>query len=391
MPDPSCGQVRAFLSAATDGRSSPEAAAVWNSLVTHRAVEGTPDAPRLTAVGRHLLNELTVRASRIDATPLETAAADLERVIHELDHCAKTAEYFLAELGPVTPAEIVSYLRPVSVELATRRETADQLAEEFRNVWGSVEVMGGGARDRLLAAELVGAADGSLEAMFAPFMQLAQRIRESSGDRGPSVAPAALLQLLADADHRAVPFEGYQALTHSGLTNEEAALLTGLTGDPAAILARRSEVVTALAGHGIAKERVGHAATTLLALGETTELAISRVRGLAGALSSRLPDPMTAGAALNSVEFLEPEELANWVDKATSYARQRQLAPTEPELTALGVGMVVGLRRSDFAPLGTATSAPAGIRRRCALVLALDAWLYRLLIEPTTMPTAAAR
>lgn len=391
MPDPSCGQVRAFLSAAADGRSSAQSPEVWNSLVTHRAVEGSPEAPRLTAVGRHLLNELSVRASRIDATPLEAAAADLERVIREIDRSAKTAEYFLAELGPVTPAEIVSYLRPVSVELANRRETADQLAEEFRNVWGSVEVMGGGARDRLLAAELVSTADASLETMLAPFMQLAQKLREASGGVGPSVAPAALLQLLSDVDHQPVPLASYQRLTQLGLTAEEAALLAGLAPDPGTVAAQRAGVIGALAGQGIAKERVGHAATTLLALGSTSAGAIQRVRRLAGTLASRLPDPMTAGAALASVEFLEPDELANWVDKGMGMARQRQLAPTDAELCALAVGMVVGLRPSDFTGAATTVSPPVPLRRRLAIVLALDAWLYRLLIEPATIPPASQR
>lgn len=390
MPDPSCGQVRTFLAAAAEGRGASDGADVWNSLVTHRAIEGSPEAPQLTAVGRHLLTELTVRASRIDGTPLETAAADLERVIRETDRAAKTAEYFLAELGPVTPQEIVSYLRPVSVELANRRETADQLAEEFRNVWGSVEVTGGGARDRLLAAELLEMADAPLETMLAPFMQLAQRIRETTGGRGPSVAPAALLQLLADADKGPVPFDVYQRLGQLGLTAEEAALLAGITTDPAATAAQRGELIGALAGQGLAKERVGHAATVLIALGATSPTTLQRVRRLGGLLGARLPDPMTAGAALASVDYLEPEELANWVDKAAGMARQRQLAPTDPELYALAVGLVIGLRRTDFFA-SEAETGPVPIRHRCALVLALDAWLYRLMIEPSAVPTIAHR
>lgn len=365
---------------------------MWNSLVTHRAVEGSPDAPSLTAIGRHLLSELTVRASRIDATPLEVAAADLERVVREIDRAAKTAEYFLAELGPVTPQEIVSYLRPVSVELANQRETADQLAEEFRNVWGSVEVTGGGARDRLLAAELIGTVGASLETMLAPFMQLAQRIRDATGGRGTSVAPAALLQMLADVDRRPVPFDVYAKLTQLGLTAEESALLAGLSDDAGAIAAQRAELIAALAGGGLATERVGHAASVVLALGIAQPSSIQRVRRLAGVLAARLPDPMTAGAALASIDFLEPDELANWVDKATGMARQRQLAPTEPELCALAVGIVLGLRRADFMGADASGPAPAApARHRCAIVLALDAWLYRLLIEPTAFPSVSHR
>ncbi|HKV90790.1 MAG TPA: hypothetical protein VJQ43_06315, partial [Thermoplasmata archaeon] len=158
------GAVRTYLSSLASGRPDSRAPPeVWESLVRNGAVEGSPDSPTLTDVGRHVLSELEVRASRTDPLPLDSVAQQLNRVGADLENVAKSASYFLAELGPVVPIEALPLLRMVAVGLANRRETPEEIAEAFRNIWGSVEVMGGDARDRLLAAELLDAEGASIE------------------------------------------------------------------------------------------------------------------------------------------------------------------------------------------------------------------------------------
>ncbi|MCI4367728.1 MAG: hypothetical protein L3K08_08250, partial [Thermoplasmata archaeon] len=178
MSSPTCGEVRSYLASldGTGGSSSP-APGVWEALSAHGAVGGSPSAPTLTPVGRHVLGELKVRAYRADQLPLDRIAADLTRVIQEFDDVAKTAEYFLADLGPVVPPAALPLLRPVAVGLANQRETPEDLAREFQRFWGGVEVMGGDAKDRLLAAELLTAASADMEHLYSPIMNSAEAIR----------------------------------------------------------------------------------------------------------------------------------------------------------------------------------------------------------------------
>ncbi|MCI4331882.1 MAG: hypothetical protein L3K19_08595, partial [Thermoplasmata archaeon] len=195
MANVNCGQVRAYLSGLMAGTPVLPDPGVWDTLLAHGAVTGSASAPELTPVGRHVLSELQIRASRVDAMPLDVVAGQLGRVLEDLDHVARTAEYFLAELGPLTPPDAIVLLRPVAVALANRRETPEELAQEFRNTWGSVEVMGGHAADRLLAAELLTASSAPIETMYAPMMNTVSKIREAVGNGTPAVATAAILHI----------------------------------------------------------------------------------------------------------------------------------------------------------------------------------------------------
>src|SRR5579863_3321069 len=185
-------RVRAALRSVAAGPAVSVEPDVFEALHQKGALVGTRDRPEITDVGRHVLVELDARAGRVDALSLDRVAEELAAVVAELDQVAKTAEYFLAELGPVAPREALPFLKPVAVGLANRRGTPEELAEEFRHVWGGVEVMGGDAGDRLLAAELLSAASAPLDRIYAPVMSTALRIRETPGATSPATAAVLL-------------------------------------------------------------------------------------------------------------------------------------------------------------------------------------------------------
>ncbi len=373
-----CGRVRSLLADAVAGRPLPEGDDVWTTLVEHGAVQGTPREPQVTPVGRHVLSELEVRAYRTDALPLDTVASQLTRVISDLDVVAKTAEYFLGNLGPVAPAEALPLLRPVAVGLANRRGTPEELAEEFRNVWGSVEVMGGDSRDRLLAAELLNASRAPMDTLYAPLMSTTQRIRERFGPAGAAVAPAALLHLHPGPSGDPA-FEAFVALRASGLSAEEAGLLAGLLPSAAETIARRQPYLAALQSLGVSAESSRVPASYLTALGADASRHAGRIRELGLLLRGRLPDPTSAATFLSSLDWLEPAELMNWVDKATEIARVRRLAPTDPELLTLGIALVHGLPASEFID-GNGRPAEPNPLRVSAGLLGIHAWIYRPLL-----------
>lgn len=373
MAEVTCGQVRELLSSIEAGRAGSPTDPAWAALSDHGAVEGSPTDPRLTAVGHHVLAELTVRASRTDPLTLDSFAAQLTRVLGDLDQVAKTAEYFLAELGPVTPPEAVPLLRPVAVGLANRRETPEELAEEFRNAWGSVEVIGGDARDRLLAAELLNASDLPMESSYSKLMSTTMRIREVHGERESAVAAAAIL-LLHSPDTDPLSLAGFTELRRSGLPAEEAALLATLSPDAATTLDRQRTMRARLVAAGLPEASTSFAASFLTLRGADVGAHVERIRALVPGLTPHLPDPVTPAAILSAIDWLEPSELLDWVWKAREVAHRRTLAPTDSELTALGLALVHGLPRGEFSTEGGVAPSPLAVT---AGLVALHAWLYR--------------
>ena len=372
MPQPTCGDVRRFLSGLASGTPPSIDPATWETLLSRGAVSGSSGAPALTPVGKHVLSELEVRAYRTDNMPLDVVADQLGRVLGDLDSVAKTAEYFLAELGALTPAEALPLLRPVSIELANRRETPEELAEEFRSYWGSVEVMGGNARDRLLAAALLQAAGANIEKVYSPMMATALSVRDSAGPRAPAVTIAALLHLNPRADG-SLALDTYLALRKSTRTEEGAAMLaaTGLTADQVA--QRRAALLGQLAPGGRPTGDDQVAAGYLAVCGADPAKHLPRFRSLLKLLGDRFPNPTVAAAILAMADWLDPAELVNWLDKATDIAQRRRLAPSRRELSALGMALVLGLPPSEFATTDT-VAIPQLVH--LADLVAINAWVY---------------
>ena len=384
MPDLTSGEVRRYLAglaSGTVGRIDPTS---FQLLVSRGAVDGNPSAPTLTPVGKHVLSELEVRAYRADPMSLDAVAEQLTRVLNDLDSVAKTAEYFLAELGPVAPPEALPLLRPVAVGLANRRETPEELAEEFRNIWGSVEVMGGDPRDRLLAAALLHAGGADIEHIYSPMMTTSASVREVAGERSPAVTVAALLHLNPGPGGKA-PWDAYLALRRSTRTEEGAAMLAA-TGRPVEeLLSGRSSFLGTIAGGRAPSGDEQVAAGFLTTAGASGDLHLPRVKELTKSLGTRFSAPIVAASVLGMLDWLSPGELVNWLDKASDLARSRKLAPTPAELAALGLTIVLGLPPSEFAT-STITEIPP--LRHLANIVAVNAWVYGELI-PVGAPSRA--
>lgn len=380
MTPASSGDVRRFLAALASGSAPAVDPALWESLVGHGAVSGSQGAPSITPVGRHVLSELEVRAYRTDALSLDLVAGQLTRVLGDLDGVAHTAEYFLAELGPVTPPEALPLLRPISIELANRRETPEELAEEFRNIWGATEVMGGNPRDRLLAAALLQAGGANMEKVYAPMMTTSIAVRDAAGPRSPAVTIAALLHLNPRADG-SVALNEYLALRKIARTEEGAAILAATGQDATSLTARRATLLSQLAQGGAPTGDDQVAAGYLAVCGADPARHLPRLQTLRGLLQRRFPSPEVAGALLAVADWLEPAELVNWLDKAQEIAQRRRLAPTPRELSALGLALVLGLPPSEFVADGARTVRPLV---RLANLVAVTAWVYGELIPSTT-------
>jgi hypothetical protein len=383
-----CGAVRTYLETLSSGRpdTSPFPD-LWETLVRNGAVAGTPDSPTSTDVGRHVLAELSVRAARTDPLPLEAVAEQLSRVASDLENVAKSASYFLAELGPVVPAEALPLLRIVAVGLANRRETPQEIAGEFRNAWGSVEVMGGDARDRLLAAELLNAASAPIETMYAPMMRTMEIVRAKGGEHSSAATVAAILQLAAGPT-KPVALEAFAALRPTAGSDEAAALLAATGLPPADATAARDRWRSSL-------PKLDPLDAQLTATYLATETAVrpdvgTRLTTLVPLLAPRFGRPGISAALLATSAPIEAAELMNWLEKAEVIARNRRVAPTPKELDALALALVHGLPASEFV---SGDGAPPVIEPSSASLVALHAWLYRPLVplEGAKAPTAAAR
>lgn len=375
-----CSQVRAYLGAVSSGQHPTPDSDLWKSLLAHGVVSGTPGDTTVTPVGVHVLRELSLRAYRTDSMPLETVAQHLDRVLTDLDHVARTAEYFLAELGPVTPPEVTPLLRPVAVSLANRRGSPEELAEEFRNAWGSVEVMGGAASDRLLAAELLNASDADIESVYAPMMVTVTKVRDKFGPKAPAVSVAALLNLHLKPDGTAALSE-YYTLQPSVGSHKAAALLAALAGPPATALARRNVLLKAISGGAPSPSPDAQLAASYLAAVGADPVAIApRVAQLQAGLAKRFPQPLAASAILADVTALAPTEIVDWIDKAESLLRSRKMAPTPGELSALATIMVHDLPPDEFSTTLGSRPSHAPVISLPALT-ALHSWVYRPLVK----------
>jgi hypothetical protein len=372
MGSVTCGEVRQYLAGLSSGPRMPLAADAWQDLATKGAISGSPTSPTLTPVGQHVLQELNLRATRCDGMTLDAFADQLGRVLGDLDTVAKTAEYFLAELGALTPPEAVPLLRPVTVGLANRRETPQQLAEEFRDLWGSVEVMGGSARDRLIAADLLHLAGVPVEKIYSPMMTTAATVRELGGPSAPGVSVAAILHLNPDPEG-APRMAEYLALRKIATTEEGAAMLAaaGLgvesaTSRRGAFLQRLGDPAALTADHRVA-------AGYLTVCGAQPDRHLPRMEKIARGLPGHLPLPHTLSAVLAMADWLEVGELLDWVSKASTIAQQRKLAPTPAELTILGVSLVLGLPSNEF---GGAGDGQRPLLSRMANIVVLNSWIY---------------
>jgi hypothetical protein len=384
VPNLTCGDVRIYLASIASG--SPSRAPpveLWQSLVQHGAVNGIPETPSLTDVGRHVLRELEVRSARTDRLPLDVVAEQLGRIGADLENVAKSASYFLAELGPVVPVEAVPLLRIVAVGLANRRETPEEIAEEFRNAWGSVEVMGGSPRDRLLAAELLNAESAPITELYSPMMKTMERVRAQGGDHASAVTVATLLHLAAGADQPPA-LDAFFALRANSMGDEAAALLAASGRPPAEAVALRDQWVAKLSSLDPSDARL--AATYLAAEASPRADVATRVTTLAPLLSQRFGRPGVAAALLAMSAPIDSAELLDWLDKSEGLARSRKLAPTPAELHALALALVHGLPAREF--VATADDATPYEPSTASLV-ALHAWLYRpLVLDPAVAAPA---
>jgi hypothetical protein len=376
LPPVTAGEVRTYLAELDQGRTPSGSTELVQLLESQGAIPTGPSKPGLTAIGRHVLAELSVRATRTDSLPLDAVAAELAATSAELDAVAKSAEYFLAELGALTPAEAAPFLRVVAAGLANRRETAEELAERFRNVWGMVEVMGGDARDRLLAAELLAASPEIATRVYPNLVQTSDRIREQFAGRTSTVGLAAILHLVPSPTPEA-PFDEWVRHREEVGADEAAAWVAGLVQrDPAAWTRFRTHFA---ALHALYPDARGLplAAALLAELGGVGDSTAAEVPALAEALGSGVPLPVLSAALLLSRHALSASELTDWVRKAERIALQRQLAPSPLERAALAIALVHGLPASRFA------GAPGSVERsasQMSTLLVLHSGIYRSIL-----------
>jgi hypothetical protein len=377
------GDVRQYLSEVERG-SIPQGSPELRQLIEgQRAVTLPPAPPGLTDIGRHVLSELGVRSDRTDPLPVDQVAGELSSVALELDAVAKSAEYFLAELGALTPAEAAPFLRVVAAGLANRRETPEELAERFRNVWGMVEVMGGDARDRLLAAELLAASPEVATRVYPNIVQTSNRLREEYGASKSTVGLSAILHLLPSPTPEA-PVAEWMRHREEVAAEEASAWVAGLVQRDAGAWDRFRAFRARLLEPDPKARGSALAAAQLTELGPAGARTLEKVPALARALGDEFPLPLLSAALLLARQPLSAGELLDWLHKAQRIAEQRQLAPTPAEIAVLAVALVHGLPPHRWAGR---TSAEAG-GMPISTLLVLHAGLYRSVFasRPSAVP-----
>jgi len=344
---------------------------VWDALAPRNALAGTIDRPELTPVGQQVLRELELRAYRTDGLPLEAVATEIGNAVGALGAIADNAEYFLAELGPVPPARVVPFLRIVAASLACRPESPEDLVEEFKNAWGSMEVLGGTDPDRLLAAELVAASGVAQESFYSPMMNSVDRLR-SAGCRS-ALSTAALLHL-----HPTVtmtpPIDAWVEARRRIGSDEEAALVVA-TGEPKGRVDLWEAWRDALPGTDTDRRR---AAAYLAAEGTPLETHSARITEGTALVGASFRQPALAASIAAVALPYRASEYVDWLTKSTGVATSRQLAPTRGELSVLGLALLRGIRPGSVVGGGPApTDLPVPAGDGLPAHVALHAWLYR--------------
>jgi hypothetical protein len=380
---PLAGQVRLYLAGIAAGAVPASDPAVWSALAPRGALGGTPERPELTEVGRQVLHALDLCAYRADTRPLNDVAAEIERGVANLATMADTAQYFLSELGPVPPVEVVPLLRIVAAHLSVRHESPEDLVEEFKNGWGEAEVLGGTPADRLLAAELMTGSGVPQDEFYSAMVTTVDRLRDARC--ASPVATAAILHLFPVATNTA-PIDRWTSARQRVANDEGAALLAGFP-DLAATLGRWEQTVGSLGGDGVVDAEL--AAIYLTSTRRTVPLGLSeRVREAASLFEGSFARPLLAGAVAVAHLGLSSAESADWLEKAVAQASARRLAPDAPQLSVLGLALLEGLDPAGFAKsesVPAASGAPtpsAGLAARTAL----HAWMYRDLVTTTRSP-----
>lgn len=321
----------------------------------------------MTSEAERVLHELEVRADRIDSRPLDAIAEELGTTLASLDTAAERAEYFIAELGPVPPVEVLPYLRVVAASLACRPEPPDDLVEEFKNAWGSMEVLGGTPDDRLLAAELIASSGVDQGSFYSPMMNVVDRLR-SDGCSMP-LATGVLLELRPSSENgRQV--EAWAATRRRTGSDVAAALVTGIGPIEGAVAGW--EAWTRVLD--VESTRHPVAAAYLASRGPPTPELVRRVRDVAVRLRASFGNATLAAALLTSLLPYSTSEVADWLDKAVQFATARQLAPVPAELSVIGLAL---LRGGTFPEVPSMALTETGGDPGLAAHVALHAGLFR--------------
>jgi hypothetical protein len=378
----SAGRVRLYLAHVATGGATASDDAVWSALAPRGALAGSSGRPEITQVGRQVLRELELRAYRADSLPLDRAAEEVGSTLTSLATMADTAEYFLAELGPVPPVEVVPLIRIVAAHLAVRHESPEDLVAEFANGWGGAEVLGGTPADRLLAAELLTGSGVPQGEIYSTMMTTGERLRDA-GCASP-VATAAILHLFPSAT-TTPPLDRWSRAREKVANDEGAAILAGLP-EVDATLERWAANVEALEGDGVVDaERAGIYLTAIRPA--LDPVLVERSRDAARLFEGSFSYPLLAGVVAVAHLGLSPEESVDWHAKSVGQATAHQLAPTPAQLAVLGLALLQGLDPASFA--GREPPTPSQVSPAAEGLLArtaLHAWMYRELVRP---PAAA--
>jgi hypothetical protein len=377
------GRVRVFLGGLTQDPPGPADAALWEVLSSKGALGGSPDRPQLTDIGRQVLRELSIRAYRADGLSLDQAAQEVGQGISTLAAMSDTAQYFLSELGPLPPVEVVPLMRLAAAHLAVRHESPEDLVEEFKNGWGEAEVLGGPPADRLLAAELLTGSGVPQSEIYSAMTRTSETLRDVGCSA--AVATAAILHLFPEPNQTPA-LERWTAIRKSVPSDEGAALLAGLP-HPDATLERWRSYLAALSDTDSPDAQRAAIYLTAIRSSLDTQL-IAATRAASSRFAPSIASPLLAAALAVSHLGLSPEESFDWQEKSVAQARAHQLAPDGPELAALGLALLEGLDPASFQGRPVTASAISDAAEGVLARTAVHAWIYRHLVRA---PPAVAR
>lgn len=378
------GEVRTYLAGLAGGSTPDGSDELLELLRGQRAIVGDPPTP--TDIGRHVLKELEVRSERTDELSLDQVAEELAAVHKDMDAVLQTAEHLLEDLSGLTPIESAPFVRLVAAGLANRREEAEDLAERFRNAWGMVEVLSGDPRDRLVAAEMLSMTPGLATRIYPNLMQTVDQVRALIQNPGHAVGVGTILHLVPSPTPRA-PIEEYLRLRETLHDEEAAAWLSGLVIRDPTSEARFHRLLSEVRRRFPNARGAELAAAQLTGLGDDATERLPVIEELRSLLEGRAPLPMLCATLLATRHPLSAREIADWVAKAEKIARQRKLAPTDPELVAIATAVVYGLPAGNW--VGVAAT-PIELSSTGALVI-LHAGIYRGAVRPVAPPPPQVR
>jgi hypothetical protein len=319
----------------------------------------------LTGVGALALRDLGVRLYRVSDLDFRSYWTQSQQVEGELEGIAAQSASYMGGLVPALPQVDRSYLWAISIGLAKSGGDPGMRAGTFLRSYSQIGRLTPNEENRLMAAEILTAANRPLTETLPAIAQLAEAARKLRVPNESALGVGAILLMgqRGDGTFATDTLPRFLQMTRS---YESAALLAVVNRPFDELSGRFNSMRSTFGGWGFQPSEDVELSSAYLAVsdlpleGVTGKLAIL-TRGMA----MYLQYPLVAASILAAVPVLEANETLSLLERAYEIIGQRTGPMSQAELICLAVRMVHGIKIASVDELDTtARAAPAATAAR---------------------------